>query len=40
MLPSNFDWFLPQLAVGADGVLSGLASLLPDLFIELWQATT
>ncbi|MBL8344211.1 MAG: dihydrodipicolinate synthase family protein [Rubrivivax sp.] len=39
MLPSNFDWFLPQLAVGADGVLSGLASLLPDLFIELWQAT-
>lgn len=39
MLPSNFDWFLPQLAVGADGVLSGLASLLPELFIELWQAT-
>lgn len=39
MLPSNFDWFLPQLAVGADGVLSGLASLLPDIFIELWQAT-
>ena len=39
MLPSNFDWFLPQLAVGADGILSGLASLLPDLFIELWQAT-
>lgn len=39
MLPSNFDWFLPQLAVGADGVLSGLASLLPDLFVEIWQAT-
>jgi 4-hydroxy-tetrahydrodipicolinate synthase len=39
MLPSNFDWFLPQIAVGADGILSGLASLLPDLFIELWQAT-
>ena len=39
MLPSNFDWFLPQMAVGADGILSGLASLLPDLFIELWQAT-
>lgn len=38
VLPSNFDWFLPQLAVGADGVLSGLASLLPDLFVELWQA--
>lgn len=39
MLPSNFDWFLAQVAVGADGILSGLASLLPDLFIELWQAT-
>lgn len=39
VLPSNFDWFLPQLAVGADGVLSGLASLLPDFFVELWQAT-
>jgi len=39
MLPSNFDWFLAQLAIGADGVLSGLASLVPDLFVELWQAT-
>lgn len=40
VLPSNYDWFLPQLAVGADGVLSGLASLLPDLFVELWQVTS
>jgi 4-hydroxy-tetrahydrodipicolinate synthase len=39
ILASNFNWFLPQLAVGADGVLSGLASLTPHLFIELWQAS-
>jgi 4-hydroxy-tetrahydrodipicolinate synthase len=37
-LPSNFDWFLPQLAVGADGVLSGLASLTPNLLSDLWNA--
>jgi 4-hydroxy-tetrahydrodipicolinate synthase len=39
ILASNYHWFLPQLAVGADGVLSGLASLAPQLFIELWQAS-
>jgi 4-hydroxy-tetrahydrodipicolinate synthase len=39
ILASNYHWFLPQLAVGADGVLSGLASLVPQLFIELWQAS-
>lgn len=38
VLPSNFDWFLPQLAVGADGILSGLASLTPHLLVELWRA--
>ncbi|CAN5201138.1 dihydrodipicolinate synthase family protein [soil metagenome] len=38
ILPSNFHWFLPQLAVGGDGILSGLVSLAPHLFIELWQA--
>jgi 4-hydroxy-tetrahydrodipicolinate synthase len=37
-LPSNFNWFLPQLAVGGDGILSGLASLTPHWLIELWQA--
>lgn len=37
-LPSNFDWFLPQLAVGADGLLSGLASLTPGLLSDLWKA--
>jgi 4-hydroxy-tetrahydrodipicolinate synthase len=38
MLPSNFDWFLPQLAVGADGLLSGLASLTPHWLADLWTA--
>lgn len=38
VLPSNFDWFLPQLAVGADGLLSGLASLAPQWLSDLWHA--
>ena len=38
MLPSNFHWFLPQLAVGADGLLSGLGSLAPSRLADLWQA--
>ena len=37
-LPSNYDWFLPQLAVGADGLLSGLASLTPEWLSDLWTA--
>jgi 4-hydroxy-tetrahydrodipicolinate synthase len=39
ILPSNYNWFLPQLAVGGDGILSGLVSLAPHLFIDLWQAS-
>lgn len=39
LLPSNFDWFLAQLAVGADGLLSGLASLIPDPLDRLWNAS-
>jgi 4-hydroxy-tetrahydrodipicolinate synthase len=39
ILPSNYNWFLPQLAVGGDGILSGLVSLAPKLFIELWEAS-
>lgn len=39
ILPSNYDWLLPQLAVGGDGILSGMGSLLPDLLVELWQAS-
>ncbi|MER5172396.1 dihydrodipicolinate synthase family protein [Thioclava kandeliae] len=38
VLASNFNWFLPQLAIGCDGILSGLISLVPDLFIDLWTA--
>jgi 4-hydroxy-tetrahydrodipicolinate synthase len=38
ILPSNFDWFLAQLAVGADGILSGLASLAPHELHVLWDA--
>ncbi|MGN6773478.1 MAG: dihydrodipicolinate synthase family protein [Rhizobiaceae bacterium] len=38
ILPSNYNWFLPQLAVGGDGILSGLASLVPHLFVDLWEA--
>jgi len=38
-LPSNFNWFLPQLAVGGDGILSGLASLTPHWLIDLWRAS-
>jgi len=37
-LPSNYNWFLPQLAIGADGILSGLISLVPHLFARLWDA--
>ena len=38
ILPSNFNWFLAQLAVGGDGILSGLASLTPHWLIDLWRA--
>ena len=38
VLPSNFHWFLPQLAVGADGLLSGLGSLTPAWLADLWHA--
>src|SRR5262249_7726831 len=39
ILPSNFNWFLAQLAVGGDGILSGLASLTPHWLIDLWHAS-
>jgi 4-hydroxy-tetrahydrodipicolinate synthase len=38
MLASNFHWFLAQLAVGSDGILSGLASLTPHWLVALWRA--
>ena len=39
VLASNFDWFLAQLAVGSDGILSGLASLVPHQLVDLWRAS-
>ena len=39
VLCSNFDWFLAQCSIGTDGILSGLASLAPDILIDLWRAT-
>jgi len=38
VLPSNYNWFLAQLAVGGDGILSGLASLTPAWLADLWRA--
>lgn len=39
MLASNYDWLMAQCAIGADGILSGLASLTPHLLVDLWKAT-
>lgn len=39
ILASNFMWFHAQCAVGADGILSGLASLCPQLLADLWKAS-
>lgn len=39
ILPSNFHWFFAQVALGGDGILSGLASLVPGLLAELWTAS-
>lgn len=38
ILASNYHWLLAQLATGADGILSGLASLVPGLLSDMWQA--
>jgi len=40
ILPSSYDFFLSQLAVGADGILSGLGSLAPRMLARLWNAST
>jgi len=39
VLSSNYNWFLAQLAVGGNGILSGLASLAPHWLAALWQAS-
>lgn len=38
ILPSSYDFFLAQLSVGADGILSGLGSLAPNQLALLWKA--
>jgi len=38
VLPSNYHWLFAQVALGADGILSGMASMIPDLLCELWAA--
>jgi 4-hydroxy-tetrahydrodipicolinate synthase len=39
ILPSNYHWLFSQVVIGADGILSGMASLIPDLLCELWAAS-
>lgn len=39
MLPSNYNWMFAQAATGADGLLSGMASLVPQELCDLWCAT-
>jgi len=39
MMPTNSGWFLAQLAIGADGILSGLGSLTPNFLCDMWDAT-
>jgi len=39
ILASNYHWLLAQMAVGADGILSGMASLVPHGLCDLWAAT-
>lgn len=38
ILPSNYHWLFAQVAVGADGILSGMASMIPHLLCDLWAA--
>lgn len=38
VLPSNYHWLFAQVALGADGILSGMASMIPDYLCELWSA--
>jgi len=39
VLPSNYNWMFAQAATGADGLLSGMASLVPQQLCDLWAAT-
>jgi 4-hydroxy-tetrahydrodipicolinate synthase len=39
ILASNYHWLFAQMATGADGILSGMASMVPHLLADLWAAT-
>ncbi|CAN7453745.1 dihydrodipicolinate synthase family protein [Pararhizobium sp. LjRoot238] len=39
ILASNYHWLFAQMATGADGILSGMASMVPHLLCDLWAAT-
>jgi len=39
ILPSNYHWLFAQVATGADGILSGMGSMIPDLLCDLWAAS-
>ena len=39
VLPSNYNWMFAQAATGADGLLSGMASVVPQQLCDLWAAT-
>ncbi|GGE41312.1 dihydrodipicolinate synthase family protein [Agaricicola taiwanensis] len=39
ILPSNYHWLFAQVATGADGILSGMASMIPHMLCDLWAAT-
>ncbi|MCF3642760.1 dihydrodipicolinate synthase family protein [Rhizobium sp. TRM95111] len=38
ILASNYHWLFAQMTTGADGILSGMASMIPHLLCELWEA--
>lgn len=39
ILASNYHWVFAQMATGADGILSGMGSMVPHLLADLWAAT-
>lgn len=39
ILPSNYHWLFAQTAIGADGILSGMASMIPDILCDLWASS-
>lgn len=39
ILASNYHWLFAQVATGGDGILSGMASLVPHMLSDLWEAS-